>query len=91
MSGVGHDIRYLCCRSCTDSRQSAASLLELCQSHTACRSIILTLGGAVHPATGRHAAAAAGQLLQLAGEVNHFLLVLAHNLEPERGSCYGNI
>lgn len=63
------------------------SLLELCQSHTACSSIVLTVGGSVHAtaaaaaAAGRHAAAAAGELLQLAGERNDFLPVLPHHLQ----------
>lgn len=61
---------------CTDS--NGASLLQLCQSHTACSSIILTLGGAVRPAAGRHAAPATGQLLQLAGEGHDLLFVFPH-------------
>lgn len=65
------------------------SLLELCQSHTACSSIILTLGRSVHPDAGRHAAAATGEFLQLAGEGNHFLFVLPHHLEAERVSSHG--
>lgn len=68
------------------------SLLELCQSHTACSSIILTVGGSVHTAAaaaaGRHAAAAAGELLQLAGKRNDFLSVLPHHLEAEVGTRF---
>lgn len=64
----------------------ATSLLELCQSHTTCRSLILTLAGAVHAAASGHAAAAARQLLQLAGEGNYFLFVLFHQLEAETES-----
>lgn len=65
------------------------SLLELCQSHTACSSIILTVGGSVHTtAAGRHAAAAAGELLQLAGKRNDFLSVLPHHLEAEIGTRF---
>lgn len=69
------------------------SLLELCQSHTACSSIILTVGGSVHApaataAAGRHAAAAAGELLQLAGKRNDFLSVLPHHLEAEVGTRF---
>lgn len=68
---------------CTDSRQSVTSLLELCQSHTTCSSIILTLGRAVQAATSRHAAATARQLLQLTGKGNDFLFVFPHQLEAE--------
>lgn len=68
---------------CTGSRQSVTSLLELCQSHTACSSIVLTLGRAVQAATGGHAAAAARQFLQLAGKGNDFLFVFPHQLEAE--------
>lgn len=66
------------------------SLLELCQSHTACSSIILTVGRSVHTATTarRHAAAAAGELLQLAGKRNDFLSVLPHHLEAEIGTRF---
>lgn len=59
------------------------SLLELCQSHATCSSIILTLGGAVQAATSGHAAAAARQFLQLAGKGNDFLFVFPHQLEAE--------
>lgn len=69
---------------CTDSRQSVTSLLELCQSHTACSSIILTLGRTVHAAPSCHGAAAAGQFLQFAGKGNNFLFILPHNLEAQK-------
>lgn len=68
---------------CTDSRQSAPSLLELCQSHTTCSSIILTLAWALQAAASCHAAAAARQLLQLTGKGNDFLFVFPHQLEAE--------
>lgn len=68
---------------CTDSTQSVTSLLELCQSHTTCSSIILTLGRAVQAAASRHAAAAARQFLQLTGKGNYFLFVFPHQLEEE--------
>lgn len=75
----------LCCSPHAQTAgKCVTSLLELCQSHTACSSIILTVGGSVHAATaaaaGRHAAAAAGELLQLAGKRNDFLSVLPHHL-----------
>lgn len=62
------------------------SLLELCQSHTTCSSIILTLAGTVHAAAGRHAAATARQFLQLTGKGNDFLFVFPHQLEAEMES-----
>lgn len=68
---------------CIDSRQSVTSLLELCQSHTTCSSIILTLGRAVQAATSRHAATAARQFLQLTGKGNDFPFVFPHQLEAE--------
>lgn len=66
---------------CTGSRQSVTSLLELCQSHTTCSPIVLTLGRAVKAAASGHAAAAARQFLQLAED--DFLFVFPHQLEAE--------